>query len=88
MAKLLLVVAVFTVVYLILRNYGKKKNPPTASGQGGSGKHASESKHGEDMVRCQVCGVHLPKSEAVTSRGEMYCSREHMQVTAQDRSGR
>ena len=32
------------------------------------------------MVRCQICGVHLPKSEAVTSRGEFYCSKEHLQL--------
>ena len=87
MAKLLLVVAVIAVVYLILRSYGKraKSREPGAS-EGAAHPHAS--RHGEDMVRCQVCGVHLPKSEAITSRGEMFCSREHLQLAAQDRSGR
>jgi uncharacterized protein len=33
------------------------------------------------MVRCRICGVHLPKSEAVTSRGEIYCSKEHLQLS-------
>lgn len=31
----------------------------------------------ETMVRCQVCGVHLPGSEARYARGRVYCSDEH-----------
>lgn len=31
----------------------------------------------EDMVRCGQCGVHLPKSEAILSRGEFFCCDEH-----------
>jgi len=80
-AKLLLVVAVFTIVYLVLRSYRRKteRRPPTAR---------SASAHGEDMVRCRVCGVHLPRSEAVTSRGEMFCSREHLQLSDGKTGGR
>lgn len=37
------------------------------------------------MVRCLICGVHLPRSEAIASRGEMFCSREHLQLA--DRGG-
>lgn len=33
----------------------------------------------EDMVRCKVCGVNLPRSEAILSRGRFYCSQEHKQ---------
>lgn len=39
-----------------------------------------ETKPGvEDMVRCKVCGVNLPRSEAILSRGRFYCSPEHQQ---------
>lgn len=31
----------------------------------------------EEMVRCVHCGVHLPRSESVTSQGEFFCSNEH-----------
>lgn len=78
MAKFLLVIAVFVVVYLFLRTYRGRDEavPPPA---------AAAAKHGEDMVRCRICGVHLPKSEAVTSRGEIYCSKEHLQLADRER---
>ena len=76
MAKFLLVIAVFIVVYLFLRSFRRRVEaaPPPAA-----------AKHGEDMVRCRICGVHLPKSEAVTSRGEIYCSKEHLQLADRGR---
>ncbi len=82
MAKFLLVIAVFIVFYLFLRHQAKRSGeappPHSASKQG-------ESKHGEDMVRCSVCGVHLPTSEAVTSRGDFFCSKEHLQLADRER---
>lgn len=89
MAKLLLLAAVFTVVYLVLRNYKRridKSGQPPGQPQDSS-KHGA-SKHGEDMVRCRVCGIHLPKSEAITSRGEIFCTREHLQLADRERDGR
>ena len=91
MAKLLLVVAVFAVVYLILRSYKRKTDkpaPPAGGSQGHGGQDQGGSKHGEDMVRCRVCGIHLPKSEAITSRDEIFCSREHLQLADREREGR
>ena len=82
MAKFLLVIAVFIVFYLFLRHHAKKPGaappPPSAS------KHGA-SKLGEDMVRCSICGVHLPASEAVTSRGDFFCSKEHLQIAERKR---
>lgn len=31
----------------------------------------------EDMVRCHVCGINLPRSEAIMSRGRIYCCDDH-----------
>jgi uncharacterized protein len=32
----------------------------------------------QDMVRCPVCAVHLPRPDAVTGAdGLLYCSQEH-----------
>lgn len=30
-----------------------------------------------NMVRCEVCGVHVPQSEALERDGVFYCSTEH-----------
>ena len=73
MAKFLLVIAVVIVFYLFLRNQARRSSGPAAP-------PPSPSKLGEDMVRCSVCGVHLPTSEAVTSRGDFFCSKEHLQL--------
>jgi uncharacterized protein len=34
----------------------------------------------QEMVSCPVCGVHLPRADAVAgARGVLYCSHEHRQ---------
>lgn len=38
---------------------------------------APENRAVEDMVRCKVCGVNLPRSEAILSGGRFYCCDEH-----------
>ena len=34
----------------------------------------------ESMVRCEHCGIHLPRSEAFLSKGKTWCSPEHAQL--------
>ncbi|HZY19800.1 MAG TPA: PP0621 family protein [Ramlibacter sp.] len=35
----------------------------------------------QDMVRCPVCSVHLPRPEAVPGQsGRLYCSPEHRRL--------
>jgi uncharacterized protein len=36
-----------------------------------------DDKPAEDMVRCEVCKVNLPRSEAILSQGKFYCCDEH-----------
>ncbi|WP_437881802.1 PP0621 family protein [Pseudomonas sp. LRF_L74] len=31
------------------------------------------------MVRCAVCGVHVPKSQALTHENRWYCGQPHLQ---------
>ena len=31
----------------------------------------------QQMVRCEVCGVHLPKRDAVQENGRYFCCDEH-----------
>jgi uncharacterized protein len=67
LAKILLLALGLFVAYWILKGYRKKverrrDNQPSTS---------------EDMVRCAQCGVHLPRSESLTSGNVFYCSADH-----------
>lgn len=72
MLKLLLLALGVWLIYVLLKRYGAsvrrdEQAPPTEPAQ-------------EDMVRCTQCGVHLPKSEAILSQGEFFCSDEHRRL--------
>ena len=56
------------VVYWILRSYRRRVERAGAP---------APARRGEDMVRCEHCGVHLPRSESVTIQGRFYCTPEH-----------
>lgn len=67
--KYLLLLAVLVVAYLLWRSGRTSRGAAGASRPGGKP---------QDMVRCATCGVHLPRSEAVSgSNGLQYCSQEH-----------
>lgn len=36
--------------------------------------------HIETVVRCQHCGLHIPKHEAVKTDNQYYCSQKHRQL--------
>ena len=36
----------------------------------------------EPMVRCEFCGIHIPKSRAVEADGRIYCSKKHQHAHA------
>ena len=67
MAKIILLALGLLCAYWVLKSYrrnvDRRAAPPAAKG--------------EDMVRCDHCGVHLPRSESVASRGRHFCSQEH-----------
>jgi len=77
LAKIILVVLGLLLVYWILKSYrrrvdrGGETTPPAAA---------------ENMVQCARCGVHLPRSESVTSQGRFYCSPEHQRAGDAERS--
>ncbi len=55
------------VAYLILKSYRRRVERSGAPPPKGS----------EDMVRCEHCGVHLPRSESITTHGRFFCTPEH-----------
>lgn len=64
MSRLLLLFAIVTVVYLLIRSF--RKNAPQ-----------QDEAVAEDMVRCVHCGVHLPKGESIQAGGHFFCGAEH-----------
>ena len=83
MAKFLLLIALAIVVYALFRGFrrhaGMQDSAPPAPRAAPGDKAAAE-----DMVRCTVCGVHLPRSESFTSRGKFFCTDEHRRLGLQE----
>ncbi|MGD2140239.1 MAG: PP0621 family protein [Burkholderiales bacterium] len=71
LAKFLLLVAVFIIAYMVIKGGAKRRDVPP---------HTTGSGKEEDMVRCKVCGVHLPRSESLQSQNEYFCSEEHLRI--------
>jgi uncharacterized protein len=65
--RLLLLLAIGVLVYLVLRPRGR-----SAPGRGNGAAPAAE-----DIVRCRVCGLNLPKSEALRAGGGWACCADH-----------
>jgi uncharacterized protein len=69
--KIIFVVLGLLAAYWILRAYRRRvdrRDAPPAS-----------STPGENMVQCEQCGVHLPRSESFTTQGRFFCSADHQQ---------
>lgn len=71
MGKLLFFALVGVLVYLYFKSAHRRQS---------LGAGAARPDTVEDMVRCAHCQVNLPRSEAILSRGEFYCSAEHQRL--------
>lgn len=70
MIKILLLIAAVFVVVALLRTYQRSIARPSSS---------TKDKV-EDMVKCAHCGVNLPRSEAIYSGGNFFCTPEHQRL--------
>lgn len=71
--KFLLVFAVLAVAYWVWRS--NRRPPPPSSGE--TRRPAAKAPPQLEMVRCAVCGLHLPKEDAVNTAQASYCGAEH-----------
>ena len=62
MYQILILISVIALIYLIARSARKPK--------------VNLSEKSTEMVRCQKCNLNLPKSEAIQSGKEWFCSSE------------
>jgi len=60
--QVLITIAVISLVYLIARSTRKSK--------------VNISEKGTEMVKCKKCDLNLPKSEAIQSGDNWFCSSE------------
>ncbi|HEU4853775.1 MAG TPA: PP0621 family protein [Nitrosospira sp.] len=75
MGRLLFFALIAVLAFWVIRSYRRalKKRQEEAHRE-------PSSLEGEDMVRCLHCGVHLPRSESITSEGNFFCSDEHRRL--------
>ncbi|OZA26166.1 MAG: hypothetical protein B7X93_10320 [Hydrogenophilales bacterium 17-61-9] len=71
MIKILLLIVIGFVVWGLIRAYQRSLSDSSA---------ASSQKAVETMVKCAHCAVNLPRSEAIYSGGEFYCTPEHQKL--------
>jgi uncharacterized protein len=71
MAKLLWILAIVLLVMWLLRPRRSSQQPPADSDA------RRASKDVEDMVRCETCGLHLPRNDALRSGDAYFCSDAH-----------
>jgi uncharacterized protein len=73
LAKLIVLIVIFAAAWWLLRRYlraliakgrADPASPPAA----------------EAMVRCERCGVHLPRSECISRNEQVFCSEEHARL--------
>jgi len=69
--KILLLIAMGFVVLALFRAYQRSLTKPPAP---------PREVTVEDMVKCAQCGVNLPRSEAIYSGGEFFCTPEHQKL--------
>lgn len=67
--RLLILAVVAFLIYLLLRQllrgWTRKVEPPRPSRTG-------------TMVRCAVCGLHVPEREALRADDKYFCSNKHL----------
>ena len=69
MAKILLLILIIWVAYTLLKRYQRSLNVSQAG-----------PRPAEDMVKCAHCDVNLPRGEALLTKGEFFCTPEHLHL--------
>ncbi len=68
--KFILVFAVVLIAFFIWRSSREGRVPR-------SGRKAKDDVKAIEMVRCDVCGVHCPKTDALAGKRGLYCTAQH-----------
>ncbi|NNC71174.1 MAG: preprotein translocase subunit YajC [Flavobacteriaceae bacterium] len=73
MSRLLFFAIIAVLIFWILRKFIRKdinvNNEPSST-------------ESEDMLCCDYCGLHLPKSEGIIKDNQFFCSEEHYRLSS------
>jgi len=75
--KYLLVSALVLVVFWLWRHNRQAERKAAQSNHATRPASAAKAAQATEVVACDVCQVHLPRSEALTGRKGLYCSEAH-----------
>ncbi len=76
--KYLVLIAVVVVVYMLWRSQRRQEKAERQQRAAAAPPPAAPAALPQDMVRCDVCALHLPRSEALAGPdGRLYCCPEH-----------
>jgi uncharacterized protein len=70
MAKFLLFVAVLAAIVMLMRASNRRRKPPPPASK----------PQAEPMAQCAHCGIHFPRTEALSVGGRDYCSEDHRRL--------
>ena len=77
LGKLVFFLIIAVLVYWLIKARSSEETENTNEKTDESTESNASPKALEEMVRCAHCGVHLPRSESVTSQGDFFCCNEH-----------
>jgi uncharacterized protein len=76
MKFVLLLIAVFVLLWMLRGSVQRARRPPGAPKPPGA-------EPPQQMLRCAQCGLHLPRDEALPGRGGVFCGAAHRAVYEQ-----
>lgn len=83
MGKVLFWIVAIIVILMVVRIVASQKAKGRVGGsqpKQAKKRGAPPIQHPESMVRCEHCGIHMPRSEAVLSNGHIWCSQDHAKL--------
>ena len=69
MGRILIVIVLLIVSFLVIKSFKRKREQRRLE--------KKTQKNIGQIVKCDVCGVHVPEEKATVNRGKHYCSLEH-----------
>ncbi|TFH12279.1 MAG: preprotein translocase subunit YajC [Nitrosomonadales bacterium] len=71
MSRLLFFAIIVVLVFWLIKRVTRKKIDLNIE---------SSTIEGENMVCCDYCGLHLPRSESITKENKFFCNEEHCRL--------